>query len=372
MSFLDWTFQFSPRMGSVAIVLLVWTVVAQAPDAAAESQRAQAMVAAGNFDEAIRIYQDLARRSPQNAVLLLNLCVAEYTGKRYREAAATATAALKLDPDLLAARLFLGASNLELGELPGAIESLTTVVAANPRERNARLMLGSALLEAGKPAAALEHLAAAAEMVPTSTRAWYGLGKAHEVLGQAAAAKEAWNRLLALPPSLESHLHAAEVNSAEQRWREAAVEWREALRLAPERPVVRVGLGQALFRSRDYQASMETVKPLLAGGGAEAQFLYGASLLNLQQPLEAIPYLREAIARDARLLPARAALGQALLQTGNAGDAIPLLESATSVDQDGSVHFQLFRAYQLTRREAEAQRALAEYQRFRASLAARP
>src|SRR5438270_8905644 len=87
MWFLVLTFQFSPRMASVAIVLLAWTVLAQAPDPAAESQRAQAMVAAGNFDEAIRIYQDLARRSPQNAVLLLNLCVAEYTGKRYREAA---------------------------------------------------------------------------------------------------------------------------------------------------------------------------------------------------------------------------------------------------------------------------------------------
>ena len=51
------------------------------------------------------------------------------------------------------------------------------------------------------------------------------------------------------------------------------------------------------------------------------------------------------------------------------GEAIPLLEGAISVDQDGSVHFQLFRAYQLTHREAEARRALSDYQRFRASLA---
>ena len=53
-------------------------------------------------------------------------------------------------------------------------------------------------------------------------------------------------------------------------------------------------------------------------------------------------------------------------------EAIPLLEGAISVDQDGSVHFQLFRAYQLTHREADARRAFAEYQRFRASLAPPP
>ena len=117
---------------------------------------------------------------------------------------------------------------------------------------------------------------------------------------------------------------------------------------------------------------MATLQPLLTSEGAEAQFLYGASLLNLQQPVEAIPYLRAAIAHDARLLPAGAALGQSLLQTGKAEEAIPLLAGAVSVDQDGSTHFQLYRAYQLTGQEAEARQALADYRRFRASLAARP
>ena len=79
---------------------------------------------------------------------------------------------------------------------------------------------------------------------------------------------------------------------------------------------------------------------------------------------------RARLPRTPDLLPARAALGQALLQTGKAEEAIPLLEGAISADQDGSVHFQLFRAYQLTHRETEARQALADYQRFRASLAA--
>jgi predicted Zn-dependent protease len=356
----------------VAIFLLAGPILAQAPDPAGEAQRAQALVAAGKLDEAIRIYQGLVRDSPRTPVLMLNLSVAEYTAKRFREAAASAAAALKLQPDLVPARLFLGASNLEVGELPAAIDALQTVVAANPRERNGQLMLGLALLQSGQPAAALGHLQAAAEMLPASTRVWYGLGRAHEALGQLPVAKEAWDRLMALPPSLESHLHSAELHTVEHRWREAAVEWREALRLAPDKPAMRVGLAEALFRSRDYEEAMTTVKPLLGSDSAEAQFLYGASLLNLQRPADAVTYLREAIARNAQLKPVRAALGQALLQTGKTAEAIPLLQGALSADEDGSIHFQLFRAYQLTHRDADARRALADYQRFRASLAAHP
>ncbi len=90
----------------------------------------------------------------------------------------------------------------------------------------------------------------------------------------------------------------------------------------------------------------------------------------MQQPEKAIPSLNDALTLDPRFLPARAGLGQALLQTGKPAEAIPLLESAIGTDQDGSLHFQLFRAYQLTGQAAKASEALAGYQRLRASLAA--
>jgi predicted Zn-dependent protease len=151
-----------PR-AAIALVLLTCSIFAQTPDPVREAQRAQSLVVAGKPDEAIRIYQQLVRSSPNNPALLLNLCVAEYTAKHYREAIATATAALQLQPDLVPARLFLGASHLELGEFTTAVDSLQLVVAANPRERNGRLMLGEALLGAGRPAEAVDHFQAAAE-----------------------------------------------------------------------------------------------------------------------------------------------------------------------------------------------------------------
>ena len=332
-----------------------------------EARRAQELAAAGRPEEAARIYRALLRATPENPVLLLNLCIAEYKARQFTEAATHAQAALALQPGLLPARLFLGAARFELSEFEKAAGALEQVVAASPGDRNARLMLGEALLGMSKPGQAAVHLQAAAEMLPDSPRVWYGLGRAREMTGARQAASEAWDRLASLPPSPESHMHMAQVQDAGQRWREAAAEWRAALKLAPESRTARIGAGWALFRLRDYEAAMSVLKPLLTSDRAEVQFLQGASLLNLQQPIEAMRYLRAAIARDPAMLPARAALGQALLQTGKAEEAIPLLRDAMAVDPDGATHFQLFRAYQLTHREAEARQALAAYRRLRES-----
>lgn len=351
-------------MRGLAVVLTACSVAAQT----AEYERARRLLTSGHAAEAVVIYRELSSAHPEDSDTLLNLAIAEYKAGKFREAAASAGATLKLKPDLQAAYLFLGASDLELGDFSGAIDSLQRVIAANPGERNGRLMLAEALLGAGRPEAAVEHLKAAAEMLSDNPRVWYGLGRAYEALGRKDAASAAWERLAALSPSLESHLHAAAVHDAQQRWREAALEFRKALELAPQNKVVRVELASSLFRSRDYNGTIATLKPLLASDEAEVQFLCGASFLNLQQPVDALPYLREAVARDTRLLSARAALGQALLQTGKPEEAAGLLADAISLDDDGSIHFQLFRAYQLTNRKAEAQQALAGYHRLRASL----
>jgi tetratricopeptide (TPR) repeat protein len=333
-----------------------------------EYDQARDLLASGHAAEAARIYHDLAVADPGNASLLLNASIAEYKAGQFRDSAESAAAALKLQPDLAPAHLFLGASYLALGDFAKAAGALQRAVSANPADRNAWLMLGEALLESRQPEAAYEHLRAAAEAMPQNPRAWYDLGRAAERSGRNEQAREAWNRLASLPTSVESHLHAAESNDADHRWREAAKERQEALEVAPANPRIRTGLAWSLFRSRDYEQALSILQPLLTDNApAEIRFLYGASLLNLQQPAEAMPYLRAALARDPHMLPAAAALGQALLQTGKPEEAIRYLEQAAPADEDGTTHFQLFRAYQLTDQPKKAKQALAGYQRLRAS-----
>ena len=349
-------------------VLLVIAVASFSYAQQDQYERARQMLIAGKAADAAKIYRELSRAQPDNADLLLNLTIAEYKAGDFRESADTAAAALKLKPDLLPARLFLGASYLELGSYAEAVEPLTLAVNGTPGDRNARLMLAEALLGAGRPAEAVERFRAAAEVLPDNPRVWAGLARAYEKTGDKELAQKAWSRLMALPPSVESHVRDAERNNAALRWRDASKEWREALNMAPNSGKLRLGLAWSEFRSRNYESAIATLAPMLpAFPSAEVQFLYGASLLNLQKPAEALPYIKAALKLDPKFLPARAAMGQALLQTGNPEQAIPLLKDALGIDQDGSTHFQLFRAYQLTHREDDAKQALADYRRIRAS-----
>jgi predicted Zn-dependent protease len=151
---------------------------------------------------------------------------------------------------------------------------------------------------------------------------------------------------------------------------EAAKQWRKALELAPHDNRARGGLAWALYRARDYPSALQVIEGMRKDGfdSAVMNFLTGGCWLNLEQPKKSIPYLEKAIADDSHFLPAKAALGQALLRTGRAREAIPFLQAALSVDEDGTIHFQLYRAYSVAGQAAAAKRALSDYEEFKKGL----
>jgi tetratricopeptide (TPR) repeat protein len=180
----------------------------------------------------------------------------------------------------------------------------------------------------------------------------------------AEIAREAYARLLQMPPSLEAHLRKAKTLEASALAREAAVEWSEALKLAPGDVQIGTALAWALYRAGEFDSALPILRELLRNGTntRELNFLYGATLLNLDEPEEAIPFLESAIRLDDSFLPAHAALGQALLQTGNPTLAIRHLKAALPGDHDAETHFGLFRAYQLSGQADLAAPAKLEYQ----------
>lgn len=475
-------------MWPIACLLSAAVLCAQPADLAAKAQRAQELVRAGKSDEAISLYLELVRALPNNAGMLVNLAIAEFKAKRYVDSAAHAGAALKLQPESVAASLFLGSSYVELGENARAVPPLEKVIAAQSNDRNARLMLGEAVLGLERYDEAAIQFQKASELAPENPKVWYGLGRSYEALAEnafrrleqeapessywfalsgdvllkqrrygsafaqyrralhvpdalrgvhaglaviyeqtghpdwAAAernregnlaghcrpgpfecdfiggrlrdiveaaksntapealywaskaysmlAQQAYDRLAQLPSSLELHLHTAHQFEIEGLHREAAGEWREAQKLAPGDTRIQTALAGSYFRSHNYEA----VLPLLAElvkkqpNSRELNFLYGASLLNLEQPAKAIDALATAVRLDPNFLPAQAALGQALVRNGRAAEAIPHLKAALSADEDATVHFQLLRAYQLTGQTELARQALAAYRSFQKSL----
>jgi predicted Zn-dependent protease len=177
----------------------------------------------------------------------------------------------------------------------------------------------------------------------------------------------AYDKLAALPPSPELHELTARRLDGRGRHLEAAKEWREALRLAPDNAVVQNGLALSLYNGRDLDGALSMLEALLKRepDSAELQFLMGRTLLEMEQPANSVRFFEAALQRNPELMQARGALGEAHLKLGEAKEAIPHLEAALSSDEDGSRHFQLARAYQATGAHELAGKALEQYRQLR-------
>jgi tetratricopeptide (TPR) repeat protein len=181
-------------------------------------------------------------------------------------------------------------------------------------------------------------------------------------------AAQAFARLTQLPESVQIHAFKAQIYRDHRQMKEAADEWRAALKLAPEDNEVKRQLAAALFDAKDYQAAMPIAQEQLTRepGSADLNYLLGASLFRTEQPEKALPYLEAAVKTGPNILPADAALGLTLVALNRNADAIPYLRKALPLDDDGSIHYSLSRAYRAagdTQRAAEAMQAYQKIQK---------
>lgn len=464
---------------------------AQSDELAAKSQRAKEFMAQGRFAEAIPIYRELNQAVPNNPGLLLNLGMALHMAGDERKSITQLEAAVKLDPKLVPAWLFLGAARLQLGQAPAAIQAAQTALSLQPDHPGAREILAGALLALDRSSEAAEQYRKLADVDPNSSPAWYGLGRSYESLsvrafdelqkaapesaywlalvaetrlreqqlssafylyrrtlekmpamrglhaqvaeiyrrtghsdwanledqkeqalaetdchsqpfecqfreGQFLAllasakdthtpesrywcsraynelALQAFARLGQLPSSVEQHELKARIFTGQKRYAEAAQEWRDALKLAPLDDQIRKQLAITLKFSQDYAGALPLLQGLLRGqpNSPELNYLTGETLLDLQRSEEAIPLLLRAVNHDPQLIAAHKALARAYLSAGKAREAIPHLSAALTADQDGSLHYQLARAYQATGQPGLAKQMLAEYQKSQRAAAA--
>src|SRR5882724_454419 len=175
------------KAGQVLILCLLAILVqssglAQSNELAAKSQRAKQYMAEGKFVESIVLYRELNQAVPNNPGLMLNLGMALHMAGEERKAIPQLEAAVKLDPSLTPAWLFLGAARLKLGRPSTAVEALKIVLRLQPDHRDALAMLAATSLSLGRAAQAAEHYKKLADLDPKRSAAWYGLGRSYESL----------------------------------------------------------------------------------------------------------------------------------------------------------------------------------------------
>lgn len=182
---------------------------------------------------------------------------------------------------------------------------------------------------------------------------------------------QAFARLGELPPSTELHELMAKIKYDRRQYHESAGEWRAALELSPGNLYIREQLALALIRNKDLDGARQVLEGLVKQepSSAEVNYMLGDTLLNLQKPEEAISFLKKAVAVKANFLEAHDSLARAYLQIHDYQKAVPHLKAALPIDQDGSMHYQLARAYQQSGQTELAKVTLREYQKIAKSVA---
>jgi len=467
-----------------------WPLGAQTDRAAAESQRARQMMAAGRYAEAVPLYDKLVQSMPANPGLRLNLAMALHFSGDDEKAIPHFETVLKQQPNSLAALMLLGASYLRTGKPAKAVPMLEKAMAIAPGDAQGRAMLADGLLMLDRYGAAIPHLRKLAEADPANPRPWFGLGRSYEAVAQQAfdalekmgpdspwwlmlaaesrvklgrntaaftlyravlekqpnfhgahaglaevyrqtdhpewaaaedemerklppaacdstpkyaatpssecrflkgryaealslalarkspealywqsraaneLARAAFAQLANLPPSVESYQVMAELQRNLGRHADAIQAWKSALELAPGDPRLEQELATSLYMNRDYRAAEKMARELIARDSevAEMHFILGDSMMNQQQPEQAAESLRKAVSLRPDYPAAHAVLGRALMRMGRSTEAIPHLVAALPADSDGSLHFQLSRAYQETGQAEKAAAAMKTYQ----------
>lgn len=149
---------------------------------ALKSQQAKQLMAEGHFQQAISLYRELNKAVPNNPGLKLNLGMALQLAGKKREAIPELEQAVKLDPQMAPAWLFLGTTRLQLGETVAAVKPLRTVLELQPDQQQARQMLAGVLLSLDRAEEATAEYHRLTGDDPENAQAWYGLGRSYESL----------------------------------------------------------------------------------------------------------------------------------------------------------------------------------------------
>jgi tetratricopeptide (TPR) repeat protein len=257
----------------------------------------------------------------------------------------------------------------------GALLSLADLVAASGRNKRAKAVQafrdGLSFLSKDDCEKALPYFEKAVESDGNYAEAWAQTGFCREKLGRHGEAIEASKKAVSLRPSAESYFNIGLASYYLKNYREAAENYRQAIRLDPYnaadahyalglvyrdwgRPDDEIQaykqaiklkpdyvsawerLGSRYLRSKKYPEAIETFKQLVAlkPGDANVPNNMGEAYLEMNLMTDAVAAFRQAIQLKPDLGKAYYNLGRSLLSMGNRDGAVQQYNILQNLDQD--------------------------------------
>jgi tetratricopeptide (TPR) repeat protein len=337
-------------------------------------ERAQAALAAGQYDVAAGEFEAILKLDPARAEALANLGTVYYAQSKYAEAAQAFRKALRLKPTLKGAEAFLGMSEARLGNIKEALPLLEKGF-RNPLsdqwKLESGLLLAGAYQREGESSRVQEVIATLERDFPKNPEVLYLAYRIHSAMGARAVA----NLVKAAPESARLRQITAELLEIEGDFAGAIVQYRKALEIEPKLPGAHRALGVALMNnvndtSSRLEAQREFEQELAANpGDTLSEYQLGELMWLANRPAAALGHLQRAVELQPHFPDALIALGKVLVSTGKLEEAVPLLEKAVALDPSSEVaRYRLAQAFQKAGNRERAERELAEFRRLRSAL----
>lgn len=179
----------------------------------------------------------------------------------------------------------------------------------------------------------------------TTVQGLYWESKADQKLAVAALARAGEID----PDSPGMHLLIGNAFRQQRHWSDAEAEYRKALSLDPTSRAARLSLGIVLFTELKTDEAFKIARSLIAEmpQDPEANLLAAEILVQEHKFQDAEPYLLNCRNAKPDLIPRiHVLLGRVYAETNRIPDAIAEYKLGISIDQDGSLHYQLARLYQ--------------------------
>jgi tetratricopeptide (TPR) repeat protein len=261
------------------------------------------------------------------------LGLARYMQSKYREAIAPLREAVRLDPKLWTADLFLGISLYRTNQFGPALTALERAAHIAPMNGQGRddvdYWMGATKIALRQPLAGLGALERLLARNPNHLEAL-------ELAAQTYAdlSSQFWNdvaeRHFETPAGYEIHGHALE---AEGNLPDAINAYRQSKMLDPKRAGPGAAIGRLLLRQSKPQEALTVLEKEF---GSEAAYYRGLALLALERGQEAVPFLAEAATAATTDPEPAVALAQVYLALGDKEKAAGAARRALTIAPDSA------------------------------------
>jgi tetratricopeptide (TPR) repeat protein len=270
---------------------------------------------------------------------------------RYAEAARLLENTVAHDPSDEHAHVFLALARAATGHCADAIPQLTSEW-SKPTNADLARLSGLALVQcfiaAGQTAKALPVSAQLEAKYPDDADVIYQAARLHM-----KAFNDLTRRMFEkAPASYRVNQLSAEIFETQNRFSEAAAEYRKAIAKNPQALNLHFRLGRAiLLESHDPEALARARKEFEAElainpSDAAAEFQIGQILNADNKPAEALPHFQKALELSPDFAEAALAVGRMRVQAKQYSDAIPLLERVVALQPANEAgHYNLMLAY---------------------------